>query len=204
VAGGLLDLPAWVSLFPEIDTVNAKGAQKTHTSHIQGTVVAIYTLGALFGALSCTLIGDRLGRRRTIMLGAVVTSIGSILQCSAFSLPQLIVGRFICGLGFGAISATAPNWQVEAPGRDALTELFFKANRVQSRWPSRFCRHARGPFSFGWARPSGLDQFRFFAYHRRRFVAIFVGFFIVPYDHHIFLRTSLARICELMRIPPNS
>ncbi|KAF8213796.1 putative MFS sugar transporter [Mycena galopus ATCC 62051] len=113
VAGGLLDLPAWVALFPQIDSVNTTGAQKAHNSRIQGTVVAVYTLGALFGALSCTLIGDKLGRKRTIMLGTVVTSIGSILQCSSFSFAQLVVGRLITGLGFGAISATAPNWQTE-------------------------------------------------------------------------------------------
>nr|GAT45591.1 MFS sugar transporter [Mycena chlorophos] len=113
VAGGLLDLPEWVKLFPEIATIGVTGAQKTHNSHIQGTVVALYTLGALFGALSCFVIGDSLGRRRTIMLGAAVSAVGSILQCSAFSFPQLIVGRIICGLGFGAISATAPNWQTE-------------------------------------------------------------------------------------------
>lgn len=112
VAGGLLDLPSWVSLFPEIDTVHTKGAQKAHNSHIQGTVVAVYTLGGLFGALSCIFIGDKLGRRHTMMLGAVVTTIGSILQSSAFSFTQLIVGRAISGLGFGAISVAAPNWQV--------------------------------------------------------------------------------------------
>ncbi|KAK7064797.1 MFS sugar transporter [Favolaschia claudopus] len=113
VAGGLLDLPSWVALFPEIDTINTEGSQKTHNSHIQGTVVAVYTLGALFGALSCTLFGDKLGRKRTISLGLVVTSIGSIIQSTSFSFAQLIVGRLITGLGFGAISATAPNWQTE-------------------------------------------------------------------------------------------
>ncbi|KAJ7051231.1 general substrate transporter [Mycena amicta] len=113
VAGGLLDLPEWVALFPQIDTVNTKGALKTRNSHVQGTVVALYTLGALFGALSCFIIGDKLGRRRTIMLGAAVSALGSILECSSFSFAQLIVGRIICGLGFGAISATAPNWQTE-------------------------------------------------------------------------------------------
>ncbi|KAJ7226126.1 putative MFS sugar transporter [Mycena pura] len=113
VAGGLLDLPAWVELFPQIDTINTKGAKKVRNSHIQGTVVALYTLGALAGALSCFVIGDKLGRRRTIMLGAFVSAVGSILESSSHSFPQLIVGRLICGLGFGAISATAPNWQTE-------------------------------------------------------------------------------------------
>lgn len=75
--------------------------------------VSMYTLGCFFGSLSCIWLGDRLGRVRTIMLGATLNTIGSILQASPFSLGQLIVGRIVSGLGFGALSATAPNWQSE-------------------------------------------------------------------------------------------
>jgi MFS family permease len=78
-----------------------------------GTVVAIYTLGCFFGAMSCIWLGDRLGRIRTIMIGATLNIVGSILQASSFSLGQLIVGRIVSGLRFGALSATAPNWQSE-------------------------------------------------------------------------------------------
>ncbi|KAJ7674399.1 putative MFS sugar transporter [Mycena rosella] len=156
VAGGLLDLPAWVELFPQIDTVTTTGAQKAHNSHIQGTVVAVYTLGALFGALSCALIGDRLGRRRTIMLGAFVNCIGSILQSSAFSFPQLIVGRLITGLGFGMISATAPNWQTECSRAGhrgfvvMLEGLFLSAGLAISAW-----------LNFGMSRTTGGVSWRF-------------------------------------------
>ncbi|KAJ7102541.1 putative MFS sugar transporter [Mycena belliarum] len=154
VAGGLLDLPAWVELFPQIDTVNTTGAKQAHNSRIQGTVVAVYTLGALFGALSCTLIGDQLGRRRTIMLGAVVTCMGSILQCSAFSFAQLIVGRFITGLGFGAISATAPNWQTECSRAGhrgfvvMLESLFISGGLAISAWLNFGMSHTTGGVSW--------------------------------------------------------
>jgi len=80
---------------------------------VTGTVVAIYTLGCFFGAMSCIWLGDRLGRIRTIMIGASLNIIGSILQASSFSLGQLIVGRIVSGIGFGALTATAPNWQSE-------------------------------------------------------------------------------------------
>ncbi|KAJ7630378.1 putative MFS sugar transporter [Roridomyces roridus] len=113
VAGGLLDLPSWVAQFPQIDTVNTTGAQKAHNTQIQGTIVAVYTLGALLGSLSCIVVGDKLGRKRTIMLGAAITSIGSILQASSFSFAQLVIGRLITGFGFAEISTTAPNWQTE-------------------------------------------------------------------------------------------
>lgn len=65
-------------------------------------MVAMYTLGCFFGSLSCLFVGDRLGRKKTIMLGAFVHTIGVILQASSFSLGQLVVGRIITGLGYVA------------------------------------------------------------------------------------------------------
>ena len=113
IAGSLLDLPAWVETFPRIDTLNTEGAEKQNNAQVQGTTVAMYTLGAFFGALSCIWIGDPLGRKRTMALGGTVQIVGVVLQASSFSLGQLIVGRLVTGLGFGALSATAPNWQSE-------------------------------------------------------------------------------------------
>ena len=110
VAGGIIDLPAFVQMFPQTDTINTTGAQRTYNSQIRGTVVATYTLGALVGALSCFVLGDKLGRKRTIMLGAFVSIVGSIIECTSFELGQFITGRVFAGLGFGAISATTPNW----------------------------------------------------------------------------------------------
>lgn len=98
VTGGLLELPSWVATFPRIDTVNTKGAQLQNNSTIQGTVVAMYTLGCFFGALTCIPLGDRLGRIRMIQLGSIVQIIGSILEATSFSLGQLIVGRLVCDI----------------------------------------------------------------------------------------------------------
>lgn len=95
VAGPLLDLPSWIATFPRIDTVNTTGAQATNNARVQGTVVAMYTLGAFFGSLSCIWIGDRLGRIKTIQLGACGNIIGALLQATSFSLGQLIVGRLV-------------------------------------------------------------------------------------------------------------
>lgn len=87
VAGPLLDLQSWTETFPEIDTVNTTGHVKEHNAKIQGTVVAIYTLGAFFGACSCIYTGDKFGRIRTMQLGASVDILGTIIQTSSFSLP---------------------------------------------------------------------------------------------------------------------
>lgn len=111
--GGLLSLRDWNDHFPQINTIDAKGAEKSHKSTVQGAVVATFTIGALFGALSCTWAGDILGRRKVIFGAAIFTFIGEVLQCTSFHLAQFVVGRFILGFGVGALSATVPVWQSE-------------------------------------------------------------------------------------------
>lgn len=111
--GSLLTEENWSHTFPLIDTIHFKGATKSHHATLQGVIVATFVLGALVGALSCSYTGDRLGRRWIIFLGALCTLIGEAIECSAFGLAQLIVGRVIIGLGIGQLSATVPVWQSE-------------------------------------------------------------------------------------------
>lgn len=47
------------------------------------------------------MFGERLGRRKCIMLGCIVLSIGAALQASSNTIAQLIVGRIVAGLGNG-------------------------------------------------------------------------------------------------------
>ncbi|OZJ05384.1 hypothetical protein BZG36_01976 [Bifiguratus adelaidae] len=159
-AGGLLGLPAWIQTFPQIDTLNTTGAQQESNSRVQGTVVAMYTLGCFFGALSCIFLGDRLGRIRTMMLGAFVHIIGATLQASSFSLPQLIIGRLVSGLGLGALSATAPNWQSECSkaehrGSTVLLEgLYISSGLAIVSWINFGMSHTSG--SVAWRFPLAL------------------------------------------------
>ncbi|RYP88154.1 hypothetical protein DL769_000346 [Monosporascus sp. CRB-8-3] len=97
VMSGLLTGQAFTAEFPEIDTTAGAGG----SSSLQGTVVAIYEIGCFFGAIICLLFGERLGRRKSIMLGCLILGIGGALQASASSIPHMIVGRVIAGLGNG-------------------------------------------------------------------------------------------------------
>ena len=82
------------------------------------TVAAIYDVGCFIGAIIAFTVGERLGRKKTIILGTAIMSIGVILKTSSFSLPQMFVGRVILGIGNGINTATAPIWQTEtAPAR---------------------------------------------------------------------------------------
>lgn len=58
-------------------------------------------LGNLIGCLLAALFGDKLGRKNTLRVGAAISAIGAILQFSATSFPQLMVGRVINGFGNG-------------------------------------------------------------------------------------------------------
>lgn len=111
--GGLLSLRDWNHTFPQIDTVDAHGAEKSRNSTRQGAVVASFTLGALFGALTCSWFAEKYGHRKIIFAAAFLTLVGEILQCSSFHVAQFVVGRVILGWGVGGMSATVPVWQSE-------------------------------------------------------------------------------------------
>ncbi|CRL30578.1 Sugar/inositol transporter [Penicillium camemberti] len=119
VANGLLTLGSFIAVFPQIDTVNTSGSEKAHNSTIQGTTVAIYEVGCAIGAGSCAFLGDRLGRRKTILLAGCIALIGIAIQSSPFSLGQLIAGRVITGLGVGGFTATIPMYVSESSGAEA-------------------------------------------------------------------------------------
>ncbi|OQE09817.1 hypothetical protein PENVUL_c005G04476 [Penicillium vulpinum] len=114
--GGVLTLKNFEEQFPEINIAAADN--KSHASTIQGLAVASYTIGGFFGTLSCIWLGDRFGRRRTIMTGSVIQVIGAALMASASSLVQLIASRVILGVGTGVLLATIPLWQSELSPAD--------------------------------------------------------------------------------------
>jgi MFS family permease len=103
----LLNGKAFTAQFPEIDVLNGGSAS------LQGTVVAIYEIGCLFGSLATFVGGEYLGRRRTIMLGCIILSIGAAIQTASYGIPQLIVGRIVAGVGNGINTSTIPVWHSE-------------------------------------------------------------------------------------------
>lgn len=114
VLGGLTSQEEFYTQFPATRTQGLRaGPQKSHNSLVQGTAVGLFSLGNMFGALSCIYIGDRVGRRWSIFIGAIVGLVGTILITSSFSLAQLIVGRFVFGWGCGMLTASVPTYQSE-------------------------------------------------------------------------------------------
>ncbi|KAL4964866.1 sugar porter family MFS transporter [Aspergillus stella-maris] len=129
-ASALLDTPDLVRYMPQIDTVNTTGSTNATNSTIKGLVNGCLQLGALVGALSCSFLGDLLGRRKTSFVAALITAVGQILQCTSFSLPQFVISRIILGFGVGQLSVIVPVWQAESSdagkrGRKVITAGIF-------------------------------------------------------------------------------
>ncbi|KAH6638811.1 general substrate transporter [Boeremia exigua] len=85
----------------------------TNNPSLISTVTAIYDIGCFFGAISVCAIGDPLGRKKCVLLGTTIMSIGAIIQIASFGVPEMIVGRIIAGIGNGINTSTAPVWQGE-------------------------------------------------------------------------------------------
>ena len=77
------------------------------------TITALYDVGAVFGATGTAVLGDRLGRKLTLISGCVVPIVGSILMAACFERIQMIFGRVLTGLGFGFITSVTPAYQSE-------------------------------------------------------------------------------------------
>ncbi|KAH7318946.1 general substrate transporter [Rhexocercosporidium sp. MPI-PUGE-AT-0058] len=80
---------------------------------IQGQIVSTYDTGCILGAILTILVGDKLGRWKTIALGCLFVHVGGTLQASSYALPHMIVGRIIAGVGIGIVLAVVPIWQSE-------------------------------------------------------------------------------------------
>jgi predicted MFS family arabinose efflux permease len=75
-------------------------------------IASAYTLAAAVCSLCVACIGMPLGRRNCILLGNILVIVGGALQASSWSVPQIIVGRIVCGVGIGFISSTTPTYLV--------------------------------------------------------------------------------------------
>lgn len=110
-----------------------------------GTMVAILEVGALIASLSVGTLGDLLGRRRTILLGALIFLVGGAFQTFANGMPMMLLGRIIAGLGVGALSTIVPVYQSEISpphNRGKLACIEFTGNIVgyaASVWVDYFC-----------------------------------------------------------------
>ena len=93
---------------------------------LEGIIVSFLLVGAVVGALSGGPLSDRVGRRPTTLLAAVIFGVGALAVAFAPSVGFIIFGRFLLGLGVGLASMIVPLYIAEiapADRRGALVSL---------------------------------------------------------------------------------
>ncbi|KAL4930366.1 sugar porter family MFS transporter [Aspergillus undulatus] len=81
-----------------------------------GLIVSLLSVGTLIGALCGAPLADFLGRKWSISVWCIILCVGLVVQISAPSgnWPQVVVGRWVTGLGVGGCSLVVPMYQGES------------------------------------------------------------------------------------------
>ncbi|KAJ5543999.1 MFS monosaccharide transporter [Penicillium frequentans] len=84
-----------------------------------GLIVSILSIGTLIGALAAAPIADRIGRKLSISAWSWMIIVGLLVQITSPSghWYQIVVGRFLTGLGVGGCSLVVPMYQGESAPR---------------------------------------------------------------------------------------
>lgn len=82
IAGSILTLPGFETKF---------GIRGNET--LKGVIVGSYDLGCLVGALATGPIGGWMGRKRSILLGTIIMTVGAFMQFLTPSFSFMTMGR---------------------------------------------------------------------------------------------------------------
>ncbi|XP_020396567.1 probable plastidic glucose transporter 1 isoform X2 [Zea mays] len=75
---------------------------------LQGLVVSIFIVGAFFGSLGSSALVDKFGCKRTLQIDSIPLIIGALLSAQADSLDEMLLGRFLVGIGIGVNTVLVP------------------------------------------------------------------------------------------------
>lgn len=102
---------------------NWKDTFRHPTSSVEGIIVSIYNLGAFSGTILAFLFAERLGRRWSMWVAMVWIIVGAALQCTSYSRAQLLIARYVTGIGTGIETSTVPIYQSELCDADKRGRL---------------------------------------------------------------------------------
>ncbi|EDN10605.1 hypothetical protein HCAG_07066 [Histoplasma mississippiense (nom. inval.)] len=104
-----------------------------HFSRVRaGLIVALLSIGTLIGALVAAPFADRFGRKWTMSGFCVIIIVGVIVQMTS-EYPkwyQVVLGRWVAGLGVGALSVLVPLYQSESAPRHIRGAMISGAWRI--------------------------------------------------------------------------
>ncbi|PBK75256.1 general substrate transporter [Armillaria solidipes] len=110
-----------------------------------GSMVAVLEVGAFVTSLAAGRVGDIIGRKGTLFIGALVFTLGGVVQTFTTGFAVMVVGRIVSGFGVGLLSTIVPIYQSEISPpnhRGALACVEFTGNifgYAFSVWTDYFC-----------------------------------------------------------------
>ncbi|WPH01907.1 Hypothetical protein R9X50_00476100 [Acrodontium crateriforme] len=117
---GFLEMKDFQQRFGNIRTYNSSTGEYDYgfTDVRSGTIVALLSIGTLIGALASAPIADVFGRRICIVVWNIVFCLGVVIQIATQNAwYQIVIGRFVAGLGVGGLSVLTPMYQSETAPR---------------------------------------------------------------------------------------
>lgn len=119
-----------------------------------GTMVAVLEIGAFITSVAAGRVGDVMGRKGTLFIGAIIFAIGGCVQTFTPGFWIMVVGRVIAGFGVGLLSTIVPIYQSEISPpnhRGALACMEFTGNvfgYASSVWIDYFCSFLNSDLSW--------------------------------------------------------
>ncbi|KIY64491.1 general substrate transporter [Cylindrobasidium torrendii FP15055 ss-10] len=111
VISGCLIMPDFTRRFGDWDEATSEWVLN---SHKQSIITSLLSAGTFVGAIGQAFTSDRFGRRGSILIWSFIFTIGTVIQTATeTSIAQMSVGRFVAGLGVGAMSAIVPLYNGE-------------------------------------------------------------------------------------------
>lgn len=100
-----------------------KDTFKWEDSTQEGFIVSSLQLGCFIGSIFSSVLCDHLGRRRSILVGAIIFCVGGTLQTIAGALAPLYAGRLVAGLAIGLLSMAVPLYLSEIAPKEVRGRL---------------------------------------------------------------------------------
>lgn len=111
---GFLEMQDFLNRFGDL----GPPGNHTFSNTRSGTIVGLLSIGTLIGAIVAAPIADTFGRRFSIVFWNIVFCVGVIVQISTNDKwYQIVIGRWVAGLGVGGLSVLTPMYQSETAPR---------------------------------------------------------------------------------------
>lgn len=73
-----------------------------------GLLLGLVQLAGVFGGIPASILGERIGLRRTVVLGLSLLAVGTVISALATSTEMMMAARILEGIGFLAVTVMAP------------------------------------------------------------------------------------------------